>query len=110
MSTADERTVLEEVGAFVRAWNQADPRALAAFFTHDAVRVDQGTVRMLSADLAVWQGGFAILRPDAPPLKGYVVEILRKEAGRWLVLESHPKLFPAAPGVPGPSSSSHGEA
>ena len=58
------------------------------------VRVEQGTVRMLSPDLAVWQGGFEILRPGAAPLKGHVVEVLRKEAGRWLVLESHPKLLP----------------
>lgn len=125
MLTAEERTILEEVGAFVKAWNQIDPQSLAAFFTDDAVRVDafgdvqsgrqaiadgfrhlfhrmpgasvrveQGTVRMLSPDLAVWQGGFEILRPDAAPLKGYVVEVLRKEAGRWLVLESHPKLLP----------------
>lgn len=125
MSTADERTILEEVGAFARAWNQADARALAAFFTDDAVRVDgfgdvqhgrqaiadgfrqlfhrmpgatlrvePGTVRMLSPDLAVWQGGLEILRPNAAPLKGHAVEVLRKEAGRWLVLESHPKLLP----------------
>lgn len=125
MLTADERTILEQVGAFVRAWNQADSGSLAAFFTDDAVRVDgfgdvqhgrqaitdgfrqlfhrmpgatvrveQATVRMLSPGLAVWQGGFEILRPDAAPLKGYVVEVLRKEGGRWLVLESHPKLLP----------------
>jgi hypothetical protein len=31
---------------------------------------------------------------DAAPLKGYVVQLMKKVDGRWLVLEAHPKLFP----------------
>jgi len=30
----------------------------------------------------------------APPLRGYVVQVMKKVGGRWLVLEAHPKLFP----------------
>src|SRR6266542_410931 len=29
----------------------------------------------------------------ASPLKGYVVQLMKKVDGRWLVLEAHPKLF-----------------
>ncbi len=58
------------------------------------VQLERGTVRMLSPELAVWQGGIQITLPAGPPRKGYVVEVLRKVGDRWLVLESHPKLFP----------------
>lgn len=44
----------------------------------------------------------------AAPVKGYVVDVMRKVRGRWLTLEAHPKLFPPqAPkpwcAPPGPS-------
>jgi len=58
-------------------------------------KMDKGTIRMLTHELAVWQGGLEIERPDgSPPMKGYVVQVMKKVEGRWLVLEAHPKLFP----------------
>jgi len=62
------------------------------------VKQERGSVRMLTATLAVWQGGMEIIPTgDASPLKGYVVQVMKKVEGRWLVLEGHPKLFPPAP-------------
>ena len=59
------------------------------------VKMEKGTVRMLTPELAVWQGGLEIGKPDgSPPLKGYVVQVMKKVQGRWLILEAHPKLFP----------------
>lgn len=58
-------------------------------------KMDKGTIRMLTPELAVWQGGIEIIKPDgSPSLKGYVVQVMKKVQGRWLVLEAHPKLFP----------------
>ena len=60
--------------------------------------MDKGVIRMLSPELAVWQGGLEIKKPDgSPPMKGYVVQVMKKVQGRWLVLEGHPKLFPPPP-------------
>ena len=57
--------------------------------------MDKGTIRMLSPELAVWQGRLEIEKPDgSPSMKGYVVQVMKKVQGRWLVLEGHPKLFP----------------
>jgi uncharacterized protein (TIGR02246 family) len=36
---ADEETILNEVAAFIEAWNRADAQAAAAFCTEDCVRV-----------------------------------------------------------------------
>ena len=59
------------------------------------VKQERGSVRMLSPELAVWQGGIEITPPGgASSMKGHVVEIMKKVKGRWLVLEAHPKLFP----------------
>lgn len=59
---------------------------------------ERGTVRMLTPDLAVWQGGIEIVPPgNAPTLKGHAVQIMKKVEGRWLMLEGHPKLFPPPP-------------
>lgn len=64
-------------------------------FSGATVNQERGTIRMLTADLALWQGGMTIQPPGgAPPLKGHVVQLMKKSDGRWLVLESHPKLFP----------------
>lgn len=64
-------------------------------FAGATVKQDRGTIRRLTPDLALWQGGMAITPPGgAPPLKGYVVQLMKKVDGRWLVLEAHPKLFP----------------
>ena len=50
---------------------------------------------MLGTDLAFWQGGM-VIQPSggAPAIKGYVVQVMKKVNGRWLVLEGHPKLYP----------------
>ncbi len=62
------------------------------------VRQERGSVRMLSPDLAVWQGGLEIVPSGGvPALKGYVVQVMRKVEGRWLILEAHPKIFPPPP-------------
>jgi hypothetical protein len=56
---------------------------------------DSGDVRMLSDDLAIWQGGLEIIPPGGgASLKGHVVQIMKQVNGRWLILEAHPKLFP----------------
>ena len=54
-----------------------------------------GTVRMLAPEHAIWRGGMEIKTADgAPPLQGNAVLIMRRDAGRWLILEAHPKLYP----------------
>jgi hypothetical protein len=58
------------------------------------VRMEPGTVRLLSPELALWQGGMEILLPQGPPLRGHVLQVMRREGNRWLILEAHPKLFP----------------
>lgn len=73
--------------AFEKLFNASMPGAI--------VKLEKGTVRMLTADYAVWQGGMEIFpSPGAPPLRGHVVEIMQKVKDRWLVLEAHPKFFP----------------
>jgi hypothetical protein len=59
------------------------------------VRQERGTVRMLSADLAVWQGGLEIQPQSGPVLKGHVVQVMKRVGTRWLIVEGHPKFFPA---------------
>ena len=59
------------------------------------VTQERGTVRVLSPDLAVWQGGMVINLPDGSSRKGHVVQVMKKVGGRWLVLEAHPKFFPS---------------
>ncbi len=64
-------------------------------FTGAAISQERGNVRMLSSDLALWQGGMTIQPPGgAPPIHGYVVQLMKKVDGRWLVLEAHPKIYP----------------
>jgi uncharacterized protein (TIGR02246 family) len=63
-----------------------------------SVRQERGTVRMLTPELAIWQGGMEILPRDGEPLRGYVIQVMQKVDGRWLILEAHPKLFPPAAG------------
>ena len=58
------------------------------------VKLERGTVRMLSTEFAIWQGGIEIIPPNGgPSLKGYVVQVMKKVTGRWLILEAHPKFF-----------------
>jgi uncharacterized protein (TIGR02246 family) len=62
------------------------------------VKQERGNVRMLTPELAIWQGGMEIIPAgDGSGLKGYVVQMMKKVEGRWFVLEGHPKLFPPAP-------------
>jgi len=56
-----------------------------------------GTVRMLTAELALWQGAIEITPAEGSPMKGHVIQLMKMVNGRWLVLESHPKLFPSPP-------------
>jgi uncharacterized protein (TIGR02246 family) len=60
-------------------------------------RQERGTIRMLSPELALWQGGLEIIPPNGAPLKGHVVQVMKKIEGRWLILEAHPKFFPPRP-------------
>ena len=62
------------------------------------VKQERGRVRMLTPELAIWQGGMEIIPAGGgATLKGYVVQVMKKVDGRWLVLEGHPKLFPLPP-------------
>jgi uncharacterized protein (TIGR02246 family) len=129
MAKDDSAAILDEIDAFIKAWNEGDATAAASFFTDDAVRVgafgdvqhgraeieaayarllhqmmsgatvtqDRGTVRLLTPDLAVWQGGMEIRSLDGSSRKGHVIQVMKKVGGRWLVLEAHPKFFPSKP-------------
>jgi uncharacterized protein (TIGR02246 family) len=80
----------EIAAAFDRLFHQSMPGAV--------VKQDRGSVRLLYPDLAIWQGGMEIILPgNGPSLKGYVIQVMKKVDGRWLVLETHPKFFPVAP-------------
>lgn len=73
-------------------------RLLAGPFIGATVTIDPGTVRFLSADLALWQGGMEITPgADQPSLRGYSVDVMARVGATWLILETHPKLFPPAP-------------
>lgn len=59
------------------------------------VEQERGTVRILTSDLALWQGGIEIHTPgDGPVMRGYVIQVMKKVGIRWLILEGHPKFFP----------------
>jgi uncharacterized protein (TIGR02246 family) len=81
------------------------------------VRQERGWVRMLTSDLAVWQGGLEITPVGGPSMKGHVVQVMQRvqaEIGgmpavgpwgfvadatgqwgkRWLIVEAHPRFFP----------------
>jgi uncharacterized protein (TIGR02246 family) len=77
-------------------------RLLHGPFSGATVTQERGTVRILTADLALWQGAMQITPPNGrPPIKGFVVQLMKKVDDRWLVLEAHPKLFPPPPGAAG---------
>jgi uncharacterized protein (TIGR02246 family) len=79
------RTEIE--AAYDRLLHQTMPGAI--------VEQEPGTVRMLTPDLAIWQARIVIIPPgDASPMKGHVVQIMKKVDDRWLIFESHPKFFP----------------
>jgi uncharacterized protein (TIGR02246 family) len=68
-------------------------------FKGAAVKFEHGAVRMLGPELALYQGPMEIVPPGgAPPIRGYYVDVMKRvSAGKWLILESHPKLFPPPP-------------
>lgn len=71
-------------------------KLLTGSFAGAMVSLEKGTVRRLTRALAVWHGGMEIVRAGGgEPMKGYVVQVMRKEKGRWLILEAHPKFYPA---------------
>jgi len=73
--------------AYERLLHQALPGA--------RISQDAGSVRMLTPEFAIWQGGMEIVPVDGmPALKGYVVQVMKKVNGRWLTLEAHPKFYP----------------
>src|SRR5258706_4535598 len=64
-------------------------------FAGATVTQERGTIRMLTPDLALWQGTMEIRPPGGvAPVKGYVVQLMKKVNDRWLVLEAHPKHVP----------------
>lgn len=73
-------------------------RLLDGVFAGATVRQERGTVRMLTPDFAIWQAGIEIAPQTGAPMKGHVVQVMKKVGGRWLVLETHPKLFPPPQG------------
>ena len=58
------------------------------------VKIEEQSVKMLSPDIALTQGRIEIITSDSTSMKGYVVQVMKKINGRWLVFEAHPKLFP----------------
>ena len=76
--------------AYERLLHQTMPGAV--------VKQERGSLRMLSPELAIWQGGLEIVPPGSgSTLKGHVVQVMKKVEGRWLILEAHPKIFPPPP-------------
>jgi uncharacterized protein (TIGR02246 family) len=63
-------------------------------FAGARVSQERGIIRMLTPELAVWQGGLEIVPKDGPAMIGHVVQVMQKVGSRWLVIEAHPKLFP----------------
>jgi uncharacterized protein (TIGR02246 family) len=63
-------------------------------FAGAKVTQQRGTVRVLAPGIAIWQGAIEIDLAGKPPLRGYAVQVMKRIGHRWLVLESHPKLFP----------------
>jgi uncharacterized protein (TIGR02246 family) len=74
-------------------------RLLHQTMSGSTVKQERGAVRMLSSDFAIWQGSIEIVTTGGLPLKGHVVQVMRKEDRRWLILEAHPKIFPPPPGT-----------
>lgn len=125
----DKAEILRLEGQFIAAWNKGDPRAAAAVYAEDGVRVGafgdvsqgreaieaayakllgetmkgatvewQPSVRLLTLDIGLAQGPLVIHPAGAAaPIRGYALDIWRKSAGSWHLVEGHPKLFPPPP-------------
>src|SRR5260221_3204169 len=64
-------------------------------FAGAKVTLERGSVRGLTPDLALWQGGMEIVPAGSKsPIKGYVVQVMKTEYGPLLVLAVHLKPFP----------------
>ena len=64
-------------------------------FKGATMKIEPGSVRMLSAQLAVLHAPMQIETGNGkPPLRGIAADVVKKVAGKWLIVESHPKLFP----------------
>ena len=71
-----QRGLAQIEAAYDRLLHQTMPGAKVA--------QDSGSVRMLTEDLAIWQGGIEITPPNGSPLlKGHVVQVMKKVNGRW---------------------------
>ncbi len=63
------------------------------------VEQERGWIRMISPEMAIWQGTMDIvLPPPLPRMKGHVVQVMKRVGGKWLIQEAHPKSFPPRPG------------
>ncbi len=70
---------------------------LTRVFPGATVTIARGEVRFLAADVALWRGSISIQPAGAPtPLHGHAIDVLKKSARGWLIVETHPKLFPPA--------------
>jgi uncharacterized protein (TIGR02246 family) len=56
------------------------------------------SLRLLTTDVAVAQGSL-VIRPagGGAAIRGYALDIWKKNGGHWQLVEAHPKLFPAPP-------------
>ena len=60
------------------------------------VKMERGSIRMLTPEFAVRQGGIEIFPSNGgSSLKGHAVQVMKKVEGRWLILEG-PKIPPPA--------------
>lgn len=60
------------------------------------VKQNQESVRMLTPELALWQGNIEIIPANGDSsMKGYVIQVMKKVNNKWMILEAHPKLFPS---------------
>jgi len=111
MVNMEHEAIIGETRAFAEAWNRADAKAAAEFYTEDGVRVgafgdiqtgrreieaaydrllhqvmpganvsqEEGSVRMLTPEYAIWQGGMEIMPADGrATIKGYVVQVMKR--------------------------------
>lgn len=73
-------------------------RLLNGPFAGARVELSEGTVRFLGRDVALWQGRMEIVPGgDRATLRGYSVDVMIRVGSKWLILETHPKLFPTPP-------------
>lgn len=68
-------------------------------FQGASVKIASGTVRFLSADIALWEAPIEIALPSRS-IAGFVVDVMAKRGGSWVILETHPKLYPVKPDEP----------